>query len=666
MLTITAPIKTVLNPDLCESNESFGRRIMANYDQMSEFITREDLFHLVTQPPEIFMLGEGGSSFLSETEIHNTQLKKVEIVNNLMNRILVSADGNLTYQDEVYITNVLHKLGISDEKTFMKKVYNLFDETKENNNLIETYWQNRQELSQMISFYRMQTKEGDHTEITNESEEILHLHEDVFKRWMTAAVYRMQNNFRSTGDSNTVINADSYRMTEEQRLSQQILLQRLRESVRGESVPLVYRHENYYESPMEGEKALEPEAVAEQIASAVLLSLADNLYENITNKSVSVGDKFYRTENAFYGAAEHVFERMEGNTAYIISEHRAGDVTIQQTQQLINEQNAIAEILNHYYDGSNMTTQQFFETDVMESADMVYPEIAPAEEAEKPVTEITVDQRNSLEQQVYQMNIRNEQRRREYIKNLENMSRHMAEGSDLGMTDEDKKASMQFAFEHPEEFKQMAREEAAREEEVSDEAARQFIEALPAKTQEIYRTIEQYIKSPEIFAGTHTVQSNAEFLLVREQIEAEREERLIRETSKLSETIEKSTESERRITDRVGTVEETVGRITPETVRLVHKVNDVTIDEETINSIRREINEVRNETKKMETKVDNTETVTREQINNVNTTIINEQNEDQITRMIQDNINRQIGTITGKVYNRLERQLMSERRRRGM
>ena len=297
---------------------------------------------------------------------------------------------------------------------------------------------------------------------------------------------------------------------------------------------------------------------------------------------------------------------------------------------------------------------------------MVYPEIAPAEEAEKPVTEITVDQRNSLEQQVYQMNIRNEQRRREYIKNLENMSRHMAEGSDLGMTDEDKKASMQFAFEHPEEFKQMAREEAAREEEVSDEAARQFIEALPAKTQEIYRTIEQYIKSPEIFAGTHTVQSNAEFLLVREQIEAEREERLIRETSKLSETIEKSTESERRITDRVGTVEETVGRITPETVRLVHKVNDVTIDEETINSIRREINEVRNETKKMETKVDNTETVTREQINNVNTTIINEQNEDQITRMIQDNINRQIGTITGKVYNRLERQLMSERRRRGM
>ena len=54
------------------------------------------------------------------------------------------------------------------------------------------------------------------------------------------------------------------------------------------------------------------------------------------------------------------------------------------------------------------------------------------------------------------------------------------------------------------------------------------------------------------------------------------------------------------------------------------------------------------------------------QVNNVNTSVITEENTEQITRMIQDNINREIGNITSMVYTRLERQLMSERRRRGM
>ena len=664
MLTVTAPIKTVINPDLCESNESFAKRIIANYDQMSEFITREDLFHVVTQPPEVFLVDGGGNSFLSETEIRNTQLKKVEIINNLMNRILVSADSNLTYRDEVYITNVLHKLGIRDERTFMKNVYNLLEETKEKNELINAYWENREELSQMISFYRMQSKEGDTTEVTESNQEILHLHEDVFNRWMTAAIYRTQNNFRSMGDSNTVINSDSYRMTEEIRLSQQILLQRLRESVRGENVPLIYRHDNYYEQPGDDEASLEPEAISEQIASAVLLSLTDNLYENILYKNNSVGDKFYRTENAFYGAADHVFERMEGNTAYIISEHRAGDVIQELSQQNKTELNAINEILQYYYTGGDEVAQQNLLNEITEVS-MQHPE-AEVIEREETSTEINVDARNTIEQQLYQTNLRNEQRQQVYMQNLKKLSEKTQKTAGQALTEEEKRKEAEFAFLHPEEFKEQKREEGRREIESAEESISEFIEALPPKTRDVYKVIREYIKNPEIFYGTRIVQKDADMLLIREQLEAEREERLIRDSKMITETIENNTEIENRITDRVQGIEETVGRITPETVRLVHRVNDVTVDEETIENIRREINDIRTETRKVENRTETIETITERQVNNVNDIVINTDNTENITRMIQENLNQQIGNITSKVYDRLERQLMSERRRRGM
>jgi hypothetical protein len=130
--------------------------------------------------------------------------------------------------------------------------------------------------------------------------------------------------------------------------------------------------------------------------------------------------------------------------------------------------------------------------------------------------------------------------------------------------------------------------------------------------------------------------------------------------------MESAVSNERHITDRISRVENVVGRESHERIDLVHKVNDLGITDETIDNIRREINQIRNDTSRMETKIETNENLVERQVNNVNTTVINEQNTDQITRMIQDNINQQIGNITSKVYSRLERQLMSERRRRGM
>lgn len=601
MLTIMTPLKTVLRDDLTGNTESFARRIMANYDQLGESISREDLFHLVTQPPEIFLMDGGANSYMSETQIHNTQMKKVEVINNLMNRILVSADGHLTYQDEVYITNVLHKLGIRDEKTFMDKVYNLTSETKNNARLIETYWNNLEELTQMISDYRSFERAGDTYETTEAVEEILHLHEDVFKRWMTGALYRIQNNFRMNTDASTYIDADSYRMTEEQRLSQRILLQRLQETVRGESVPLIYRHDNYYETAHGDMASVDTEAISEQIASAVLLSLVDNLYENIVNRSEAVTDRFYHTENAFYQAAEHVFERMEGNTTYIISTRQEADIIREET-----------------------------------------------------------------EQHLAQINLLNQERQEQYVENLQQFIQAREAARGPVPTDEDRIAESNFAFLHPEEFKEQIQREAG-EHEVKDEGAvEDFIDRLPSQSREIYRIIRGFLREPERYRELYRITEGGEVLLYRDSLLNERTQQITKETERISEVLENDRIINRQTGERVAAIEERTETLPRETVRLIHRSNDVTVAEETIDNLRREIQRIENDTTRSINEVKNNETVTTTQVNNYNETLINEENTDQINKMIQESISGQIGTITSRVYSRIERQLMSERKRRGM
>ena len=600
MLTITAPIKTALKSDLTGASESFAKRIIANYDQLSEFIDREDLFHVVTQPPEIFLMDAGNQSFLSETEVHNNQMKKVEIINNLMNRILVSADGNLTYQDEVYITNVLHKLGIRDEKVFMKKVYQLTEETKNNNRLIDSYWNNLEELRQMVYLYKSTEQLGDNIQTTETAEQILHLHEDVFKRWMTGALYRIQNNFRMSTDNSTYIDADSYRMTDEQRLSQQILLQRLRETVRGESVPLIYRHDNYYEVPDVEAGEVDSEAIAGQIASAVLLSLVDNIYENLANKNTTIADRFYHTENAYFQAAEHVFERMEGNTAYIISQKNEGDL--------------YAERQEH------------------------------------------------ITQELYQISVLNEERRRQYVESIRTLVREHDVIAGERPADADRIAESLFAFTHPEEFRAEFEEGVRSGEEAAVRSEEAFIERLPEQTREIFKVIEGYLREPETFAQQYRITRGGEIFLYRESMLAERAEQITRETEKLTEVIE----NDRVIRDQAARVEEMTERGETETVSLVHRINEVSVDEDTIENLRQQIRHIENETQRIDNVVTNTEATVTQQVNNYNETLVTQQDNDQLVRMIQKSVGDQIGTITNKVYSRIERQLMSERRRRGM
>ena len=142
MLKIKAPIECKTNTDVTTVGDAFGERIRGNYGVMGAGINGEELLHLVSQPPEIY-LGEGGmTNLVAQTNVANRQETKVNIINNFLNRVAVGVDAKLTYQDRVFISNVLNQLGIKDERSFMQEVMNVKNEVKHTESLVNLYWNN--------------------------------------------------------------------------------------------------------------------------------------------------------------------------------------------------------------------------------------------------------------------------------------------------------------------------------------------------------------------------------------------------------------------------------------------------------------------------------------------------------------------------------------------
>lgn len=751
MLKIKAPIETKVKADLCGSYESFTERIRGNYLQMEHMLSGADLLHLVTEPPEIFLM-EGGDTLLeNQTNVENRQINKVEIVNNLVNRILFSADGSLTYQDRVYITNILHQMGIRDDRRFMTEVRKAFQETKERNELINLYWNHMNELRTMVSEYQ----EQNHTELRDEStvlrEEVLHLHEEVNRRLQTGAIYQMLRSFSAVSYNPRHITEQQYLLSEQGRLSSEILLQRLRETVRGERQPLVYRHENVYEGSDIENNEITLESVNERVNSAVLLNLVDNLYQSSYEYIDHKLDNWYRTADTYYQSAGNTLSRIENNTAYIDYLRSESTRIEEERREERNEFSILNQILdlrrwqdirlqpsvggNLYETKASMvtlgSTENVTEGDSFESTELTHIENSE----NVTVSEETLrKEEQNLEQKLYQTYQQNVARNEQYMTNLREVMERFSAPPRETVSRERMRRETLSALEHPEEFLDSMHRQVEKEEE-RREAFQQAVEsALPREQQLVHRLLREYIEAPEekkermgISVNNQSIllydiyqqltESERQQLILRENRTGEEEEAL-RDVLEASEGRRETGEEGERVKDIVREIREREeelreGRtLTEEETALIHKVREREENREILRQIesrvierwqgdatrRREIptateerealsfihksvetevseevlEELREEMQRTRDTVRKTaaETVTNENrsmttVNNVEHTVM-EQNDEEIQRLVNRTVRRQLDTITEKVYGRIEKQLNNERRRRGL
>lgn len=525
MLKLKTPIKTVLNPELISTGESFSERIMGNYRQIGVELNPTDLLHVTNEPPEIFVMDGGMTNLFSSANVENTQIQKTKIINNLINRIVLSADGKLSYQDNVYITNILHKLGIRDEKVFLTEAQKLFSETKEHHEAVRLYWENLESLQTLIREYKTEN----HTEVETREEAaeqpVLHLHEEINKRLQTAAIYRILQNFYEGDAAPSILTNELMLISEQSRLSREILLTRLREEVRMEPAYLTYRHENYYEGDeFEGDEVT-VESVSSRISSAVLLSLVDNIYDSVYTRIDHQKNNWLSTENTFYKSAENTLFRMEQNTAYLqyLYEQSKG---IEENETFYGDEVSILRQMINIYESLEQRLQQslggnIYETDggehtfISEQTDNRFvTEVSPADmvhitnEGDINETETVTNQVTSLSElvdQTYQQSIvRNQQ----YLNALQKI----VETGPAKESVEDRSRRMQqesrLSLENPEEFMQEYREADEKAKETAERIFTETEKLLSPQQQVAHELIREYLRAPERFYHSEVISEN--------------------------------------------------------------------------------------------------------------------------------------------------------------
>ena len=100
-------------------------------------------------------------------------------------------------------------------------------------------------------------------------------------------------------------------------------------------------------------------------------------------------------------------------------------------------------------------------------------------------------------------------------------------------------------------------------------------------------------------------------------------------------------------------------------ISMVHRTMETSVDEEVIEEIRQQLEQMEQTNKTTIRQVENQIAESRTIVNNVNEHTV-EYNTEEIERLVNQNMKRQIDEISDKVYGKLERQLRNEQRRRGL
>ncbi len=345
MLKLRPPIQLQTDKLFTTVSDSFSERVRGNYGMMGAKFTPEAFLHIAATPPSVYMAEGNVINLVEQNNVFENRGNWVSVFNNLVNRILISADAHLTYQDTVYISNILDQLGVKNVRTFMSEVQKLTRENKNIRELLHLYRENSEELREMVRDYKTEVvREGGQVPKAEETP-ALYLHESIFNRLQTAQIYNIVKQSATTYGAPLAISKEEYFLSEQTRLSQNLELQRFQNFIREENLPLSYRHENIYEGDRFMETDLTEQSVTNRISSAVLLNLIDNLYQRHSERAGDLSNKWLFNQNSFYGSADSTFRRIENRTDYIQYLQEQGDINQELAESYNTEISLVNELL---------------------------------------------------------------------------------------------------------------------------------------------------------------------------------------------------------------------------------------------------------------------------------------------------------------------------------
>ena len=349
MLTIKPPISLRTQKRLSTIHQDMNEKIIGNYSLMNDSIRREELLYLTTSTPDIYFAEGSSTSVLNEITSQTRQEFRLDVINNLVNRIMLSNTQNFSYQDSVYISNVLRKIGITDVNSFMKQVSILQNETRQVNKLTRLYENNRTLLTQLFEEERerrgREVSTGEQRETVNEQN---HLHREIYNRLDTAKIYNEISNFtRAESYRENFINHNQMSVSEQTMVGKSIALQQIKNTVLNEKSPVSFYHANFYElADEESEQAKEQ---SEKLTPAILLNLVDQAYSLKSEEIENNAHNWYSLVTSFYESAGNTIKRYDSYHRDGVYRSESYNQTIEEhSEQNISEINALTEISRQF------------------------------------------------------------------------------------------------------------------------------------------------------------------------------------------------------------------------------------------------------------------------------------------------------------------------------
>lgn len=629
MLTISAPIEVKAKSTYIRDPEAFYHRIVGNYSLMENRIDEEDLLHIASTPPEIYVQeGEGMTSILQYSERNETNLNKVDILNNVLNRIVASADVNLTYQDRVFITDALYKLGVKDDRRFMKAFYQIAEETKNTNTLINLYLERGGELRELIEEVETRERELVSTsEKTTETQRENYLYNTVLDRLKTGAIYQIVSNFNRTVENNN-IDASEYSIADQSYTAQHILLSVLRERAGVGAENLVFLNENTYEETIENEENLGG-SVKNEITAAVLMDMVKNIYHTGFDRFYTNNQTFYRFEDTFFKSSDKTFLRLVGGS----------------TENYFTEN---IESENYYTENNRLTSSEIELLETRTEGEMSQEEIL------------------RLTETVNAINVQNEQRRIEYMQVVEELKgRQEPQKPEEGLKQTRRDAVL--ALTEPQKLMEKLEERAQRRDKRRREVLTELRNIIPDQSMEVYQLLEQYYEGDSSVVNSFVRRADVgELIYDINDVENPRTETVVVQAPEAME--DSAIESLRQIRaareeEQIRQLDERARRMPVETV---HRLNETLTAEditEQLNTM--ESNIKKNIKKDVETQIIEENHVTNKTSVVTNETEVNHLTARDVQTLVENGLKSHMTTISNQVINKLERQMKNEKMRRG-
>lgn len=686
MLTVKPPISLVSTKPLGKRYDSFEQRIMANYQLMDLNLEPEDFLHLVTAPPEIYLAEGGMTQLIEDVDVYQNRNMKLSMINNMINRITLAQSEAVTYQDQVFLSTMLRKLGIRDVQAFMHEIQSLKEETNSTRELTHIYEEHAHTLREITLQYKKDTPETPILEEeSSEPEQGIenYLYETILNRLQTAAVYQEMKAYTSVYPGNdTYIRKEELQLSEQNRMLQQMELHQLQNVVHMEETPLVYQHMNTYEYPA-AEEEMVPEGVTNRLVEAVLYDIVDRIYQVRLPQILNRREIWYQLGGSLYEIAGDTMKRFQENHSTDVRQSIQMNAYVEQVQnlqkqeihglkqlityaeqneqQVYNEELLMQNVQNHNIEqpiSRQVQTRQ--ENREYNTENLIWNQETEVTE-EQTVVE---DHSEELHRELRQIN-------RQNIENQKRITQILNAAKPQPVRTPDHKRMMQEglrAIDHPQEVLMEYHQMLTREEQEGDTITQEYQQLLSPETREIFRILEQYRKNPAQVLAQGLVREHADGQLMADLVYQEsknvveqQEEQTILHQEQIEQIKQQllnqwnQPQEYRKLYQELPQVRETI--------EMVHKQQDNQLEEEVLSELLEQNRTLRQHTVQKE------QLLTTEQIEERTTQTVHRQvletSTMDIERLIQEGMRSQVAELSDQVYTRLEKRLGNERMRRG-